>query len=140
VVSTFPDSLARAAPKTALAAVGAARPGQPLPPTQLAAPLIAVDDSPEAYAEEYSDSVLYVEEFRPSDLVHADRGSVLRQVCSREPPFFVSFFLKRDRFFAACFAVLCLCCVFCCSSRPACVRGVLQAASLSAAPLASPAL
>lgn len=83
ITSTFPDTLARAAPKTALTALGCASITQPQEPTQLAAPVVCVDDSPEAYAPEYSNSLLYVEEFRPSDLVHADQGSVLRQVSAR---------------------------------------------------------
>lgn len=83
ITSTYPDSLARAAQKTALVSVGCADVLRPLPPTQLAAPIIFLDDSPEAYDPEYSNSILYVEEYRPSDDVHTDRGSVLAQVISR---------------------------------------------------------
>jgi hypothetical protein len=78
VASTFPDTLARAAPKTALVALGCAPPGAPGPPARLAAPLLCLDDAPDAYAEASADCVLYVEEFRPSDGVHADAGAVLR--------------------------------------------------------------
>jgi hypothetical protein len=83
ITSTFPDSLSRAAQKTALVAVGCADVLRPMPPTQLAAPIIFLDDSPEAYDPEYSNSILYVEEYRPSDDVHTDKGSVLAQVTSR---------------------------------------------------------
>ncbi len=83
ITSTFPDSLPKAAQKTALVAVGCADVFRPLPPTQLAAPIIFLDDSPEAYDPEYSNSILYVEEYRPSDDVHTDKGSVLAQVASR---------------------------------------------------------
>ena len=83
MTSTFPDSLTRAAQKTALIALGCANVLRPMPPTQLAAPVLFLDDSPEAYDAEYSDSILFVEEFRPSDGVHADRGSVFNQVIAR---------------------------------------------------------
>lgn len=83
LVSTFPDSLVRAGQKTALVALGCADVMRPLPPMQVAAPVVFVDDSPDAYDFCYSDSILYVEEFRPSEAVHADRGSVLRQVAVR---------------------------------------------------------
>jgi len=88
ITSTFPDSLAKAAQKTALVSVGCADVLRPLPPTQLAAPIIFLDDSPEAYDPEYSNSILYVEEYRPSDDVHTDRGSVLAQVSSRLETFY----------------------------------------------------
>lgn len=81
--STFPDTLARAAPKTALAALGCADITRPTPPTQVAAPVVFIDDCPDAYEQHYSDSILYVEEFRPSDAVHADKGSVLSQVTEK---------------------------------------------------------
>ena len=83
ITSTYPDTLARAGQKTALVALGCADVTRPAPPTQMAAPMMCLDDSPEAYDPEYSDSILYVEEYRPSDGVHSDRGSVLGQVCAR---------------------------------------------------------
>ena len=83
LTSTFPDTLTRAAQKTALVALGCVDVTRPTPPTQLAAPLVCIDDSPEAYDPEYSNSVLYVEEYRPSDGVHTDAGAVLSQVCTR---------------------------------------------------------
>ncbi len=83
LTSTFPDTLVRAAQKTALVALGCADVTCPAPPTQVAAPVVFVDDSPEAYDPAYSDSILYVEEYRPSDGVHSDRGSVMRQVAAR---------------------------------------------------------
>ena len=157
VNSTFPDSLAAAAKKTALTALGCAPVTSPRVrvPTQLAAPLICIDDSREvrrlelvepapyrgslpaclpalplgrscvfkstarrellsprspprpldrschacrsalttqttpcvsprqAYSEDYQSSVLYVPEYRPSDLAAADCGNVLHQVSAR---------------------------------------------------------
>lgn len=83
ITSTYPDTIARAGQKTALVALGCVDVTRPTPPTQLAAPMVFLDDSPEAYDPEYSDSILYVEEYRPSDGVHSDRGSVLGQVCTR---------------------------------------------------------
>lgn len=81
--STFPDTLVRAANKTALSALGCADITRPTPPTQVAAPVVFIDDCPDAYEQHYSDSILYVEEFRPSDAVHADKGSVLSQVADK---------------------------------------------------------
>lgn len=83
IFSTFPDHLQNAADKTILSALGCASvtAGPRLAtPSQIAAPVVAVDDSPDAYESHFSDSVLFVEEFRPSEAVHADRGSILKQV------------------------------------------------------------
>uniref|UniRef100_A0A1D2AEX3 FCP1 homology domain-containing protein n=1 Tax=Auxenochlorella protothecoides TaxID=3075 RepID=A0A1D2AEX3_AUXPR len=79
MTSTFPDVLPAAAPKTALSALGCASVLQPHVATQLAAPVVAFDDSRSAYYEDYENSILYVEEYRPSDVAASDSGSVLRQ-------------------------------------------------------------
>jgi hypothetical protein len=83
IVSTFPDTISAAANKTILSALGCAPIPTRLPYAQVAAPVIAIDDSPDAYEAAFSDTVLFVEEFRPSEAVHADKGSVLRQVAAR---------------------------------------------------------
>lgn len=83
IFSTFPDHLPNALDKTILSALGCATVTQNRycsTHSQIAAPVLAVDDSPDAYETCFSDSILFVEEFRPSEAVHADRGSVLRQV------------------------------------------------------------
>lgn len=83
LTSTFPDTLTRAAPKTALTALGCLPITQPQVPTQLAAPVMCLDDSPEAYAPEYEVNVMYLAEYRPSDLLYADSGNVLHQAAAR---------------------------------------------------------
>lgn len=83
LTSTFPDTLARAAPKTALTAVGCLSITQPQVPTQLAAPVMCLDDSAEAYAPGHEGNIMYLAEYRPSDLLCADTGNVLRQVVTR---------------------------------------------------------
>ncbi|KDD75875.1 hypothetical protein H632_c460p2, partial [Helicosporidium sp. ATCC 50920] len=84
LTSTFPDCVSQALPKTALTALGCAPVLNPHVATQLAAPLVAVDDSHEAYLPEYAMNVLFVEEYRPADDAScADSGSVLRQVAAR---------------------------------------------------------
>lgn len=90
VNSTFPDTLQRAAPKTALLALGCASPGQPVLPTQLAAPIMCLDDSSEAYSHEYLNSVVFVEEYRPSEFGYGDSGSVLQAVRSALEAFWES--------------------------------------------------
>jgi len=92
VNSTFPDTLQRAAPKTALLALGCASPGpgQPVLPTQLAAPIMCLDDSSEAYSHEYLNSVMFVEEYRPSEFGYGDSGSVLQAVRSALEAFWES--------------------------------------------------
>lgn len=89
VNSTFPDTLPRAAPKTALLALGCITPNQPVLPTQLAAPLMCLDDSSDAYSHEYLNSVMFVEEYRPSEGL-SDSGTVLVAVCSALDGFWTS--------------------------------------------------
>ena len=79
MTSTFPDALPAAAPKTALSALGCASVLRPHVATQLAAPIIALDDSRAAYLEDYEASIMYVEEYKPSETQSADSGSVLWQ-------------------------------------------------------------
>lgn len=90
LTSTFPDTLTQAANKTALTALGCYDITKPHVPTQLAAPMMCLDDSTEAYEPEYAHSVMYVEEYRPSDLLLADNGNVLRQAFGRLEAFWTT--------------------------------------------------
>lgn len=77
--STFPDTVPKALPKTMLTALGCAHPLDDMPHMQLACPSMCLDDCPKAYMEHYHSNVLFVEEYRPSDLFTSDTGSVLLQ-------------------------------------------------------------
>ena len=74
--------MSKAEQKTALIALGCAGVGQEHDAdTHLAAPIICIDDSPEAYEDAYHKSLLTVEEYRPSEEDGlADFGSVLDRV------------------------------------------------------------
>ncbi|KAL4854482.1 UV radiation resistance associated protein [Chlorella vulgaris] len=90
LTSTFPDTLAQAANKTALTALGCYDITKPHVATQLAAPIMCLDDSTEAYEPEYGHNLMYVEEYRPSDLLQADNGNVLRQAGARLDAFWAA--------------------------------------------------
>ena len=47
-------------------------------PTQLAAPVMCLDDSPEAYAPGHEGNIMYLAEYRPSDLLYTDSGARAR--------------------------------------------------------------
>ncbi|GAB4823713.1 hypothetical protein N2152v2_010759 [Parachlorella kessleri] len=92
--STFPDTVPRAVPKTMLTALGCTHPLDEAPTTQLACPVMCLDDCPKAYLEEYHNNVMYVEEYRPSDLFTSDSGSVLRQAQLRLEDFWAANFAQ----------------------------------------------
>ncbi|KAI7841131.1 hypothetical protein COHA_005101 [Chlorella ohadii] len=90
LTSTFPDTLAQAANKTALTALGCYDVNKPHVPTQVALPMMCLDDSTEAYEPEYEHNLMYVAEYRPSDLLAADNGNVLRQARGRLEAFWTA--------------------------------------------------
>jgi len=82
ITSTYPDTLNIAAPKTALISLGCSSIDNQAE-THLAAPIICIDDNPEAYEQAYRSSVLLVEEYRLSDEGPADFGSIMSQIQER---------------------------------------------------------
>lgn len=90
LTSTFPDTLTQAANKTALTALGCYDITKPHVPTQVAMPMLCLDDSTEAYEPDYEHSIVYVQEYRPSDLLQADNGNVLRQARNRLEAFWTA--------------------------------------------------
>ena len=83
VSSTYPDTLVKAAHKTALIALSCSTVHDQYAETHLAAPFICIDDSPDTYEEPYRSSVLLVEEYSPSDGGPADTGSVMQCITDK---------------------------------------------------------
>eukprot|EP00889_Picochlorum_renovo_P007255 jgi/Picre1/34285/NNA_001758.t1 len=83
VSSTYPDTLTKAAHKTALIALSCSTVHDQYAETHLAAPFICIDDSPDTYEEPYRSSVLLVEEYSPSDGGPADTGSVMQYITDK---------------------------------------------------------
>eukprot|EP00890_Picochlorum_soloecismus_P003736 jgi/Picsp_1/4363/NSC_01869-R1_rna polymerase ii c-terminal domain phosphatase-like 2 len=83
ITSTYPDTLNIAAPKTALISLGCSSIDDNQAETHLAAPIVCIDDNPEAYEQAYRSSVLLVEEYRISDEGPADFGSIMSQIQER---------------------------------------------------------